>query len=65
MTAPPKPCPFCGSTETHQAATFSTSLMVALHYCRACHTSFEAIKWGDRDAALEVPRFLDEPAPPT
>ena len=65
MTAPAKPCPFCGSTETEQAATFSTSLMVALHYCRSCRSSFEAIKWGDREAELDLPRFFDEQVPPS
>jgi hypothetical protein len=34
--------------------------MVALHYCTRCHSSFEAIKWGDTDAKLDVPSFLEE-----
>jgi len=61
MTDPPtKPCPFCGSHATRKASDFSTSLMVALHYCTRCHSSFEAIKWGDTDAKLDVPSFLEE-----
>jgi hypothetical protein len=61
--AQPKPCPFCGSTDTEKAADFGTSLMVALHFCRQCHSHFEAIKWGDRTADLDVPDFLDSTAP--
>lgn len=60
----PKACPFCGSVETEKAADFGTSAMVALHYCRACRSHFEAIKWGDRTDDLDLPEFLetnDEP----
>jgi hypothetical protein len=51
-------CPFCGSGNTEKAADFGTSVMVRLHYCRACRSHFEAIKWGD-DAKLDVPAFLE------
>jgi len=34
--------------------------MVRLHYCRDCHSHFEAIKWGDRAAKLDLPQFLEE-----
>jgi len=60
---PAKSCPFCGSPDTEKQSDFGTSLMVALHYCRACHTSFEAIKWGDRSARLDLPEFLKEDQP--
>lgn len=50
-------CPFCGSRETEKQSDFGTSLMVRLHYCRGCRTSFEAVKWGD-DAGLDLPPFL-------
>ncbi len=56
---PPKTCPFCGSHDTEKRSDFGTSLMVAWHYCRKCKSSFEAIKWGDRDTQLDVPKFLD------
>ena len=59
-----KRCPFCGSDETSRVSEFGTSLMVALHKCARCNTYFEAIKWGDRAARLDVPPFLDEPAQP-
>ena len=66
MTASaPKPCPFCGSTATTRVSDFATSLMVASYHCDGCHSYFEAIKWGDRAAALDVPAFLEEPRPPT
>ncbi len=55
-----KKCPFCHSDDTVKHADFSTSLMVSLYYCRACRSSFEAIKWGDREAGLELPSFLRE-----
>lgn len=58
MSAPPKPCPFCGSRETVKEADFGTSLMVNRHHCRACNSFFEAIKWGDTSDALDVPPFL-------
>lgn len=57
------PCPFCGSLDTEKAADFSTSLMVRLHYCRACRSHFEAIKWGDATDNLDVPAFLKAPRP--
>lgn len=60
MRAAAKPCPFCESLDTEKQADFSTSLMVALHYCRQCRSSFEAIKWGDRSERLDVPEFLKE-----
>lgn len=60
MTPNAKPCPFCGSTETTREADFSTSLMVCLYYCRRCKTSFEAIKWGDASAELDLPRSLGD-----
>jgi hypothetical protein len=55
--AAPVPCPFCGSDETEKQGDFGTSLMVRLHFCRACHTAFEAIKWGDGDG-LDLPEFI-------
>jgi hypothetical protein len=60
VTAPNKSCPFCRSTDTEKQSDFGTSLMVALHYCRRCRSSFEAIKWGDREVELDLPEFLDE-----
>jgi hypothetical protein len=57
MTDGTKPCPFCGSRETVKEADFATSLMVNRHYCRDCHSFFEAIKWGD-DEGLDLPGFL-------
>jgi hypothetical protein len=39
--------------------------MVASYRCDHCNSYFEAIKWGDRTAALDVPAFLDEPRHPT
>jgi hypothetical protein len=51
------PCPFCGSTDTEKQSDFGTSLMVRLHYCRDCRSSFEAIKWGD-NGGLDLPEFL-------
>ncbi len=58
----PKTCPFCGDADTEKRSDFSTSLMVALHYCRRCRTYFEAIKWGDPSQDLDVPGFLRESA---
>ena len=54
-----RPCPFCGSRLTDKESHFGTSLMVARYFCRACRSHFEAIKWGDRPAELDVPAFLD------
>lgn len=56
-----KSCPFCHSTDTEKEADFSTSVMVSLYYCRHCRSRFEAIKWGDRSAQLDVPEFLENP----
>lgn len=58
------PCPFCGSSDTEKAADFGTSVMVRLHYCRACRSHFEAIKWGDAAVDLDVPAFLEPPRSP-
>ena len=60
-----KRCPFCGAAATNKVADFATSLMVASYRCGHCNSYFEAIKWGYRTAALDVPAFLDEPRPPT
>ena len=57
-----KSCPFCHSKDTEKHSDFGTSLMVALYYCRHCHSSFEAIKWGDREATLDLPGFLRDSA---
>jgi hypothetical protein len=59
MIATAKVCPFCHATDTERRADFSTSLMVSLHYCRRCRSYFEAIKWGDQEAPLDLPPFLD------
>ncbi|MDH3497778.1 MAG: hypothetical protein OER21_13540 [Gemmatimonadota bacterium] len=59
----PKPCPFCGSSDTVKEADFGTSLMVNRQYCRRCRSFFEAIKWGDTDARLDLPDFLESPEP--
>ena len=53
----PVHCPFCGSVDTELRSDFGTSLMVRSHYCRQCRTSFEVVKWGDREG-LDVPGFL-------
>ena len=58
MTSAAKVCPFCGSRDTVKEADFGTSLMVNRHHCRHCNTFFEAVKWGDRDDALDLPQFL-------
>jgi len=50
-------CPFCGSADTEKQADFGTSLMVRLHFCHACRTAFEAVKWGDTEG-LDLPAFL-------
>lgn len=60
MTDSAKPCPFCQSTQTRKLADFSTSLMVKLYYCEGCKTTFEAIKWGDTSAPLDLPEFLTD-----
>jgi hypothetical protein len=57
-----KECPFCHATETVKQADFGTSLMVAVHFCPRCRSYFEAIKWGDNGAKLDIPGFLDDPA---
>ena len=56
---PEKACPFCGSGDTAKENDFSTSLMVARYYCRACRSHFEVIKWGDRTDRLDLPDFLE------
>lgn len=53
------PCPFCRSTDTERRSDFGTSLMVRLHFCRACHSAFEAVKWGDNEG-LDLPEFLKD-----
>ncbi|HEX9729880.1 MAG TPA: hypothetical protein VGA37_15395 [Gemmatimonadales bacterium] len=58
MDDPVTRCPFCRSTDTTKQADFSTSLMVRLHYCNQCRSSFEAIKWGDAEAVLDLPSFM-------
>ncbi len=58
-------CPFCGTMTTRKIADFATSLMVASYRCDHCNSYFEAIKWGDRSATLDVPPFLDDAAPRT
>lgn len=60
-----KPCPFCGSPETTSVSDFGTSLMVRLCYCRRCKSHFEAIKWGEATAPLDVPPFLRDSHHPT
>jgi len=62
MTGGNRPCPFCGSEDTVKEADFGTSLMVNRQYCRACRSFFEAIKWGERDDALDLPPFLQRGA---
>lgn len=53
------PCPFCHSKDTERQSDFGTSLMVRLHFCRSCHSAFEAIKWGD-NKGLDLPEFLKD-----
>lgn len=60
MAPTTKRCPFCGSDYTTKQSDFGTSLMVAWHYCHRCRSSFESIKWGDRDEQLDVPEFLEQ-----
>ena len=57
-----RPCPFCGSPVTAKVSDFATSLMVASYHCADCNSYFEAIKWGDASASLDVPPFLAEAA---
>ncbi len=56
-------CPFCGAAATRRVSDFATSLMVAAYHCDHCNSYFEAIKWGDRSASLDVPPFLNEARP--
>ena len=51
IDAPPVLCPFCASRDTRRLSDFGTSLMVASYACNACHSYFEAIKWGESDPA--------------
>ncbi len=60
MSSPQKTCPFCGADDTVKQADFGTSLMVSQYYCRACHTVFEWVKWGDDQARLDLPDFLKD-----
>jgi len=60
MASAARSCPFCGSLDTTREADFSTSLMVSLYYCTRCRTTFEAIKWGDAPAELDLPDILSE-----
>ncbi len=39
------PCPFCGSWETEVFSLFGSSPLTSQHYCRACRTVFERVKW--------------------
>jgi hypothetical protein len=59
VPSPDVRCPFCGSRDTEKQSDFGTSLMVRLHYCRRCKTSFEAVKWGDASTPLDLPSFLE------
>lgn len=38
------PCPFCGSHDTTLHSPFGSSLCRSIHYCNACHQSFEGFK---------------------
>lgn len=40
-------CPFCNSTETEMIALFGMQMMTTQHYCRHCHSVFEAVKWNE------------------
>jgi hypothetical protein len=48
-TAPSEPgeviCPFCGSAETELFAMFGQFLLASPHYCRACKTVFDVVRW--------------------
>ncbi|MFQ5753746.1 MAG: hypothetical protein ACE5HI_17295 [bacterium] len=60
MNSSNKKCPFCDSTDTQKQSDFGTSVMVKQYYCRSCKTVFEWIKWGDKDATLDLPDFLKD-----
>ncbi|MBA2564426.1 MAG: hypothetical protein H0V09_03245 [Gemmatimonadetes bacterium] len=42
-------CPFCGSDDTRLESAFGSTLGLALHWCNACRTAFEYLKWDDPD----------------
>jgi DNA-directed RNA polymerase subunit RPC12/RpoP len=44
---PPKPCPYCGSSDTERSAVFGPFHMSEAYVCRACHSPFSRIKWGE------------------
>jgi len=58
MSTPAKRCPFCASTNTEKLSDFGTSVMTGQFYCLQCRSAFEYIKWGDKEARLDVPEFL-------
>lgn len=45
-------CPYCGSCDTHIAATFGSTLSEIAMRCRNCRSSFGWIKWQDRPGAV-------------
>jgi ring-1,2-phenylacetyl-CoA epoxidase subunit PaaD len=38
------PCPYCGSHDTRLESLFGPTICRAIHYCDACHQSFEQFK---------------------
>ncbi len=40
----PRPCPYCGSTQTERDSAFGPTPCRAIHYCRDCRQPFEAFK---------------------
>ena len=37
-------CPFCGSADTEQFASFGSALSTSQYYCNGCRTVFEFMK---------------------
>lgn len=51
---PPPPagtvaCPFCDSLDTEMLSPFGGQLSVSQHWCRACRTGFDFLKWEARE----------------
>lgn len=38
------PCPYCNSSNTEMESMFGPTLCRSIHYCHACHQSFEHFK---------------------
>ena len=45
-------CPFCSSAETEFFAMFGQFLLAFQHYCRACRTVFDVVRWQEHETNL-------------